>query len=268
MTRTAVVTGASSGIGRATAAALADAGYQVIGTSRAPDAIAESNRVPGVTYRALDLTDPASVEAFAAGLGDVDVLVNNAGESQVGPLEEVPMAAVERVFAINVFGPVRLTQLIVAGMRARGRGRIVMVGSMQASFPLAYRSSYGASKAAIKGFADAGRQELAPFGVWMTTVEPGPVNTGIAERRTKYLADGSPHTKDFGTMLARLDHNNQTTGIPAEMVAATIRKAITARRPAPLYAAGSRAPLLFTLRRLLPRALVHKMVARAHGLRR
>ena len=82
-----------------------------------------------------------------------------------------------------------LTQLMIPAMRARGYGRVVMVGSMLASFPLAYRSSYVASKAAIKGFATAARFELSPFGVWLTTVEPGSINTGISQRRTKYIAD-------------------------------------------------------------------------------
>lgn len=106
-------------------------------------------------------------------------------------------------------------------MRARGCGRVIMVGSMLASFPLAYRSSYGASKAAIKAFADGARFELSPFGVWVSTVEPGSVRTGIGARRTKYIADGSPYAPDFQTMLARLDHN-ESTGTRPEKVARTV----------------------------------------------
>jgi NAD(P)-dependent dehydrogenase (short-subunit alcohol dehydrogenase family) len=267
MTRTAVVTGASSGIGKATAAAMAAAGYRVIGTSRDPGALAEDARVPGAEYRVLDLTDPAAIETFAADLGEVDVLVNNAGESQSGPLEELPSDAVWRLFQLNVFGPVRLTQLVLPGMRARGCGRVIMVGSMLASFPLAYRSSYGASKAAIKAFADSARFELSPFGVWVTTVEPGAIRTGISARRTKYIADASPYAPDFQTMLAQLDHN-ESTGTRPEKVARTIMRAVEASRPKPLYAMGSKAPLVFTLRRLLPGEAVLKRVARAHGLRR
>ena len=139
----------------------------------------------------------------------VDILVNNAGESQSGPLEDLPLGALERLFQVNVLGPVHLTQLMVPGMRARGYGRIVMVGSMLASFPLAYRSSYVATKAAIKGFATAARFEMAPYGVWLTTVEPGSINTGISQRRTKYIADDSPHAKAFRTMLKVLDRNER-----------------------------------------------------------
>lgn len=265
--RTALVTGASSGIGLAVAHALVAQGYRVLGTSRNPDAIPAASRVDGVEYLTLDLTDEASILACAAAAGAVDVLVNNAGESQSGPIEELPMDAIERLFRLNVFGAVRLTQLLAPGMREREYGRIVMVGSMLASFPLAYRSSYVATKAAIKGFANGARFELSPFGVWVTTVEPGSINTGIGERRTKYLADDSVHTADVRTMLAHLDANEHN-GISAAKVAATILTAIDANRPRPLYAVGSRAPLVFTIRRLVPRTVAEKMVARAHGLKR
>ncbi|MEU7631396.1 SDR family NAD(P)-dependent oxidoreductase [Nocardia sp. NPDC049220] len=266
MSRVAVVTGASSGIGRATAVALVERGYRVIGTSRAPDAIG-AGAVSGVEYRALDLTEKASVEAFVAGLDQVDVLVNNAGESQAGPLAELPSEAVERLFHLNVLGPVALTQALLPGMRQRGYGRVVMVGSMLASFPMPYRSSYVATKAALRGFAVAARFEESVFGVWITAVEPGQVDTGLRDRRTKYLAEGSPHTADFTTFLAKLDEQ-QARGITPEKVAGTIVTAIEARRPRPLYAVGSNAPAMFALRRLLPRTVLERIIARAYGLSR
>ncbi len=267
--RTALVTGASSGIGRATAQMLVDRGHHVVGTSRNPDRIPAAERIEGVRYRALDLRDAASIDGFAGALAaedvHVDILVNNAGESQSGPLEDLPLGALERLFQVNVLGPVHLTQLMIPGMRARGYGRVVMVGSMLASFPLAYRSSYVASKAAIKGFATAARFELSPFGVWLTTVEPGSINTGISQRRTKYIADDSPHAKAFRTMLKALD-GNEREGIAPERVARTILEAVEAKRPDPLYAVGSNAPAVFALRRALPRQAVESIVARAYGI--
>jgi short-subunit dehydrogenase len=243
----AVITGASSGIGKAVAATLLDRGYRVIGTSRKPDAAAPDSLVSGVEYRPLDLTDPQSIDSFADGLGEVDVLVNNAGESQAGPLE--------------------LTQRVLPGMRQRRSGRVVMIGSMLASFPLAYRSSYAASKAAIKGFATAARLEVAPFGVWITTVEPGSINTGITERRTRYINENSAYSAAFSKMMTKLDHNIDH-GIAPGKVAETIAKAIEAPHPKPLYAVGSSAPLVFTLRRLAPRTVVESVIARAYGLGR
>src|SRR4051812_1205504 len=221
--------------------------------------------VAAVEYLPLDLGDEASVEACAAAAGAVDVLVNNAGESQSGPLEELPMAAIERLFRVNVFGAVRLTQLLLPGMRARGYGRVVMVGSMLASFPLAYRSSYVAAKAALKGFASAARREVAPYGVGITTVEPGSISTGIGERRTHYLPDGSPFTDEYRTMISHLDANERS-GVSAAKVAQKILTAAEAEHPRPLYAVGSNAPLVFALRRVVPRAVAEKMVARRHGL--
>ncbi|MFJ5675347.1 SDR family oxidoreductase [Streptomyces sp. NPDC093097] len=262
--RTALVTGASSGIGAAVAAVLVARGHRVLGTSRDPAAVAAP--LPGVDYLPLDLADEASIAACAQAAGPVDVLVNNAGESQNGPFEELPMAAVRRLFQLNVFGAVHLTQLLLPGMRERGHGRVVMIGSMLASFPLAYRSSYVASKAALKGFTDAARRELAPYGVALTTVEPGSIATGISARRTHYLADGSPFADGYRTMLAALDAN-EARGTAPEKVAATVLKAIEAPRPRPHYAVGSNAPAVFLLRRLLPDAAVERMVARKHGLR-
>jgi short-subunit dehydrogenase len=267
MSRTALVTGASSGIGRATAAALAARGYRVLGTSRNPRSLAPEQRVADVEYLALDLTSDDSIDALADRLAGVDILVNNAGESQSGPFEDLPADVLRRLFQVNVLGPVRLTQLAVAGMRERGYGRVVMVGSMLASFPLAYRSSYVATKAALKGFSNGARHEFSPFGVWLTTVEPGSINTGISERRTKYVAPDSPHRRDFETMLAALDRNERS-GTRPERVAATIVKAIEADRPKPRYAVGSNAPLVFALRRVVPATLAEKLVHRRHDLPR
>ncbi|AEW98781.1 SDR family NAD(P)-dependent oxidoreductase [Streptantibioticus cattleyicolor] len=261
--RTALVTGASSGIGAAVAAALAARGHRVLGTSRDPRRAPAPP--PGVTYLPLDLADDASVEECARAAGAVDILVNNAGESQSGPLEELPPAALHRLFQLNVFGAVRLTQLLLPGMRSRGYGRVVMIGSMLASFPLAHRSSYVASKAALKGFATAARRELAPYGIAVTTVEPGSVNTGISDRRTHYVADDSPYRAEYDTMLTALDAN-EAAGVAAAEVAATVLTAVEAARPRPLYAVGSNAPVVFALRRLLPRTAVERMVARRHGL--
>jgi len=191
--RTALVTGASSGIGRATAQFLVDRGHSVVGTSRNPDKIPDADRVEGVRYRALDLRDAASIDGFAGALAaedvHVDILVNNAGESQSGPLEDLPLGALERLFQVNVLGPVHLTQLLIPAMRARGYGRVVMVGSMLASFPLAYRSSYVASKAALVGLTRSLAVSLGPAGVTVNALSPGAI---LTEREVEILGD-DPH---------------------------------------------------------------------------
>ncbi|WP_066906600.1 SDR family oxidoreductase [Millisia brevis] len=263
--RTALVTGASSGIGREVARLLAAKGYRVLGTSRRPEAIPTPERLAGVEYLALDLADRESIVACAAAAGHVDIVVNNAGESQSGPLEELPADAVDRLFQTNVFGAVQLTQLLLPAMREQRWGRVVTVGSMLASFPLAYRGSYVAAKAALRGFAASARQELSPFDVWVSHVEPGSIATGIGERRTKYIADGSPYRADFDRMIDRLDANERA-GIRPEKVAEVIVGAIEAKRPREFYAVGSNAPVVFVLKRLAPVGLISTIVARRHGL--
>ncbi|NMO56213.1 SDR family oxidoreductase [Actinoplanes sp. TBRC 11911] len=267
MERTALVTGASSGIGLATAAALVARGYRVLGTSRDPLSLSAGRRADEVEYLPLTLNDPGSVEALGKHLEGVDVLVNNAGESHSGPFEELTSDVLHRLFQVNVLGPVRLSQLALPGMRERGYGRIVMVGSMLASFPLAYRSSYVATKSALKGFCTAARHEFSPFGVWLTTVEPGSVNTGISTRRTKDCDPQSPRRREFETMLAALDRNEQG-GISAERVARTIVGAIESDKPRQHYAVGSNAPVAFALRRFAPAAMMETLTHRRHGLTR
>lgn len=264
---TVLVTGGTSGIGAALVSMLAGRGCPVLTTSRDPERIPQSERIPGVRYLRLDLADPDSVEALGTEVANVDVLVNNAGESQSGPFEELPSEAIDRLFRTNVFGPVRLSQLVLPGMRQRRHGRIIMVGSMLASFPLAHRSSYVSSKAALRGFATAARQELSPFGVWLSVVEPGSIATGIGNRRTKYLSPGSVYTDDVSTMLKHLDENERG-GISPETVATTIVTVIEAARPREFYAVGSRSPLPFLLKRALPRGVLSRIVAAQHGLKR
>ncbi|MGB3771133.1 MAG: SDR family oxidoreductase [Rhodococcus sp. (in: high G+C Gram-positive bacteria)] len=264
--RTAIVTGASSGIGRAVATRLTAAGYRVIGTSRNSSTVVDP--ADGVEFRDLDLTDSTSIADFAKSLDgiDVDVLVNNAGESQCGPLEQLPIDAINRLFQLNVIGSIDLIQRVLPGMRARRRGTIVNVGSMLASFPLAYRSSYVATKAAIKGFSTAAREELAPFGIDITTVEPGSINTKLSERRTKYISEGSPYAAAFTKTIGILD-TKEAEGITPEKVAATVLRAIEDETTLPLYAVGSRAPLVFTAQRLLPRRVIESIMAKSYGTR-
>ena len=272
---TALVTGATSGIGRATAQTLVGLGFRVIGTSRNPASLRSTADTPdGVTLVPLDLGDPESVAALpgelarvGAGPGQdpVTVLVNNAGESQSGPLEELPGDALERLFRINVTGQVGVTQHLLPAMREQGRGRIVFVGSMLGSFPLAHRGSYGASKAAVKAFAFSARRELRPFGIGVSVMEPGAIDTGISQRRTVYIDRTGPYAAEFDTMLNRLD-SNERNGVPAGKVAAVIAEAATTDRPRALYATGSGAAIAYPASRLLPRDVLHGLVARRHGI--
>ena len=141
-----LITGASRGIGHAIADRGAAEGWSVHGTSRNPAGIPEGSRIPGVHYHQLDLTEPESVDNLAAEIGDVDVLINNAGMAQIGAVEETDMAQVRFLFDLNVIGAIHLTKLMLPGMRARGEGRIVNITSMADTLAVPFSSVYVWSK--------------------------------------------------------------------------------------------------------------------------
>lgn len=265
----ALVTGASSGIGWSCAEALRDAGFAVTGTSRHG---AGADHPAGIDMAALDMGDPDSIAALADDLTRdpariPGVIVANAGESQSGPLEELPRAALERIFQVNVLGQVDLLQRLLPALREAGRGRIILVGSMLGGLPLPHRSSYVATKAALRGFGLSLRGEVAKFGIGVTVVEPGSINTGLSARRTKYGgAADSPYRADVATMLRKLD-GNEAKGIPPEDIAETVLAEVRAERPVPLVARGSRAGLVVPLTRAIPVAAQLALMRRVHGLK-
>jgi len=264
--RTALVTGCSSGIGRQAALQLRQAGLVVYATARRPEALtglAEN----GIHVLALDVTDEASmvaaVEAIAASHGQVDVLVNNAGFELAGAVEETPAAEVRRLFDTNVFGLARLTQLIVPGMRAQRYGRIVNISSVFGRFAVPGGAYYAASKHAVAAFSEALRLELAGFGVRVVLVEPTAARTRL-NASTVWAADGAggPYAR-FHEDLARW-HAQTYAGPPhniagrlavsADHVARVITRATVSRRPRARYPVGVLARGLFLLRRWLPPA--------------
>lgn len=262
---TVLVTGASSGIGASVAKLFSERGFHVVGTSRNPADIPDP--IPGIEYLPLDQTDAGSIAALVAAVGEVDILINNAGESQIGALEEVPMDDIERLLATNVLGPVALTKALLPGMRERGHGSIVMVGSMAGSFPTPYRSVYSAAKSALRTFADSLRGEVAQFGIAVTTVEPGVIATGIETRRARISDAASPYRDGFAAVdgaMANRERNGLQTGKLADFVV----QAALADDPKPLYARGTNAPIVFTLARLVPRRVLLDIVARTHGIGR
>jgi NAD(P)-dependent dehydrogenase (short-subunit alcohol dehydrogenase family) len=264
--RTALVTGCSSGIGRQAALRLHRAGLVVYGTARRPGTLtglAEN----GIHVLALDVTDEASmvaaVETIAARRGQVDVLVNCAGFELAGTVEETPPAQARRLFDTNVFGLTQLTQLVVPGMRAQRYGRIVNISSVFGRFAVPGGAGYAASKHAVAGFSEALRLELAGFGVRVVLVEPTAARTRL-NASTVWAADGAggPYA-GFHEDLARW-HAQTHAGPPhniagrlavsADHVARVITRAVTSRRPRARYPVGVLARGLFLLRRWLPAA--------------
>jgi NAD(P)-dependent dehydrogenase (short-subunit alcohol dehydrogenase family) len=263
VSRVVLITGCSTGIGRATAERLARRGWRVYATARDVDKIAPLADV-GCRLLALDVTDEASMRAAVGEVerreGAVGVLVNNAGYSQSGAVEEVPMGKVRRQFETNVFGLARMCQVALPGMRGQGWGRIVNISSMGGRLTFPGGGYYHATKYAVEALSDALRFEVAGFGVRVTVVEPGLIRTRFADAATgsmdRTAADG-PYAR-FNAGVAKAVRDNYERGPflrlggGPETVAATIERAITADRPRARYAVTPSAHLFIGLRRLLP----------------
>lgn len=263
--RAALITGCSTGIGRATAERLAGNGWKVYATARDVGKIA-SLANHGCELLPLDVTDEASMRAAVEEVerreGAVGILVNNAGYSQSGAVEEVSMPKVRRQFETNVFGLVRMCQLALPGMRRQGWGRIVNISSMGGKFTFPGGGYYHATKHAVEAISDALRFEVAGFGVKVAVIEPGIIQTSFADTATDSM-DPASDTADnpyagFTAAVAKTTRDNYERGPilklggGPETVAAVIERAISAERPRTRYAVTPSAHLFMGLRRLLP----------------
>jgi NAD(P)-dependent dehydrogenase (short-subunit alcohol dehydrogenase family) len=264
VSKAVLVTGCSSGIGRATAQRLARGGWTVYATARRTEAIADLEQA-GCRTLALDVTDEASMQEAVGRIrseaGAVGVLVNNAGYSQSGTIEEVPMEAVRRQFETNVFGAVRLTQLVLPGMRAQHWGKVVNVSSMGANFVFPGGGYYHATKWALDAISDALRFEVKGFGIDVAIIQPGLIRTRFGETATGAMDEATGQVSDgpYAEFNAKLSASTKAVyegpmsklGGPPEAVAKTIEKAITAKRPKPRYLVTASAHALVNQRRLM-----------------
>jgi len=276
VSRAVLVTGCSSGIGRATAALLARAGWPVYASARGPETLDELAALGCRTIR-LDVTDDesrcAAVATVAAEEGRVGVLVNNAGFSQSGPVEAVALADARRQFETNFFGPARLTQLVLPAMRAQGWGRIVNVSSMGGRLTFPGGGYYHATKYALEALSDALRFEVAGFGVDVVLIEPGFVRTGFSDAAVATMeGEPAPGGRDDNRHPAAADdpYRAFTAGLRASTrdvyrrgllarlagdpqdVAAAILEAITSPRPRARYPVTPSARILRGIRVALP----------------
>jgi short-subunit dehydrogenase len=245
----ALVTGASSGIGRATAVGLAQAGYDVTAVARRLDrltALAEAH--PRITPRTVDLSQPEMVEKFsreiAARPAPFAVLVNNAGYSTRGVVEDVALDDIRRLFEVNFFALIRLTQACLPGMRRMRAGTIVNVSSIVGKFPFPGSGVYAASKYAVEGITDALRIELAPLGIRVVAIRPGAIATEFGDVATRMTGDVMARTADdykpfYQTARAAMDEIFAArTAAGPEMIADLILAAVRTETPQAAYTAG------------------------------
>jgi NAD(P)-dependent dehydrogenase (short-subunit alcohol dehydrogenase family) len=261
--RAVLITGCSSGIGAATAARLAGAGWTVYATARRPETLAELE-AKGCKTLALDVTDEAScraaVEAVEAAEGAVGVLVNNAGYSQSGAVESIPVERVRAQFETNVFGMLTMCRVVLPKMREQRWGKVVNISSMGGEFVFPGGGVYHATKYAIEALSDALRYEVAGFGVDVIIIQPGLIKSPFAERTVAEIdavaGDAGPY-EEFNRAVATASTGAYQDGVlaklggPPEDVAAVIEKAISAARPRPRYKVTPSARALMTLHSVL-----------------
>jgi NAD(P)-dependent dehydrogenase (short-subunit alcohol dehydrogenase family) len=258
--RPVLITGCSTGIGRATAERLAKDGWNVHATARRPETI-EDLASRGCKIQALDVTDERSMESAveeAEKDGPIGALINNAGYSQSGAIETIPMESVRRQFETNVFGLMRMCQLVLPGMRGAGSGRIVNMSSMGGKLTFPGGGVYHATKHAVEALSDALRFEVHGFGVDVVIIEPGLIITDFGETASASIdavEEPGPYA-EFNAEVGRVTANAYTGsmarfGAGPDAVAAKISTALTAGRPSTRYKVTPSARLIMGMRRAM-----------------
>jgi short-subunit dehydrogenase len=262
----ALVTGASPGIGKAAALALAEAGFDVVGTSRRTAGVTARD---GVTFFDLDVGSDASVAAAVQQVidrfGRVDVLVNNAGIGTAGAGEESSVAQAQGVFDINVFGLMRMTRTVLPHMRARGTGRIINISSILGFVPQPYMAIYAASKHAVEGYSESLDHEVREHGVRVLLVEPAWTSTAFDANSVEPDMPLDVYAEQRNVfaeyMAASLKDGDSPATVAKEIVAAA-----TDAKPKLRYAAGARTGRVHAMRRIVPARMFDQQLRKLNRL--
>jgi NAD(P)-dependent dehydrogenase (short-subunit alcohol dehydrogenase family) len=253
--KTVLVTGASSGIGRAIAAHLALKGYRVFGTSRTPSAAT----LDGFELLPLDVTDEASVQDCVAAVleraGQLDVLVNNAGVDMMGAIEETSLEEARWVFETNFFGILRLTQAVLPHMRAQGSGQVINISSALGLAAWPFEAMYCASKHALEGYTEALCYEMALFGIKVSSVQPGFFQSNMvnSQRHPASTIPAYDGPRERSIQLGKQWAESAPAPLP---VARTVQRIIESRSPRMRYAVGWEAIIAPKLAHLLPKGIL------------
>lgn len=256
--KTVLVTGASAGIGRATAIYLAQNGYNVYGAARRTTKMEELKSF-GIKPISLDITKDDSIisciDTINKEAGGVNILINNAGAGYYGALEDMPIADAKYLLEVNLFGAARLIQLVLPDMRKKGYGKIVNVSSVSGKFSFPMGAWYSASKFAIEGLSDSLRNEVKQFGIDVIVIEPGGTQTEIAGITREYvmLTSGKTVYKNLANSVVRTMYEPEIVKTYPEpiVIARLIKKSIEAAKPKTRYVSGIIMKLVLFLRRIL-----------------
>ncbi len=268
--KVALVTGASSGIGRATALRLAADGYQVFAAARRLDQL-ERIRSSTIEPLHLDVTSEdsiaAALERIVAGTGYIDVLVNGAGYALYGALEEAPPEETRRQFDVNVFGLAGVTQGIIPIMRRQRSGRIINISSVAGKFVTPLAGWYSASKHAVEALSDALRLEVAPCGIQVVIIEPGAIKTAFGDLALRQLRQHSTLQvyRGMAEAFGKLAQSSYDRAPGPDVVAEVIHRAVAAPRPQARYAVPADSRVLILMKRLLADRLLDRAILRQMG---
>ena len=258
----AIVTGGSSGIGLAAARALRDQGLTVYILSRRP--FAEK----GLHHICCDVADERQcAEAFASVLhkaGDVDILVNCAGFGISGAVEFTELAEAKKQMEVNFFGCVNMTKAALSYLRERGNGHIVNISSVAAPAAIPFQAYYSATKAAINAWTAALANELRPYGVTVTAVQPGDIKTGFTAAREKSVAGDEAYGGRISKSVAKMEHDEQNGMDPAK-AGAYVAKIALKKHPKPVYTIGFSYKAICVLLKLLPSRLANWLIGKLYA---
>jgi short-subunit dehydrogenase len=277
--QTAIITGASAGIGEATARTLARAGATVVITARRQERLdklkqeIEQNGGKAIVFAGdINSADDRQhlIKETMNATGRIDVLINNAGYGQRGPVELVPMDAIRQNFETNFFSLVALTQQVIPVMRKQNSGRIINISSVAGKVSRPLASIYSATKFALEAISDGLRLELAPFGIQVVVIEPGFITTefsGTANRIAKPIIEQDSPYQSFFSGSAEGDKQLRKMAGTPEDIAQLIKLALTANQPKARYAAPRHAKLAIALKRWLPEKMYENLIKKSSGMR-
>ena len=266
-TKVALVTGASSGIGKATARHLLEDGLVVYAAARRLQKMSDLEERGAIACK-MDITQEEDIQRIIGQIedhhGGVDVLVNNAGYATYGAVEDTEIDDARRQFEVNLFGLARLTQLVIPYMRQQGNGKIINISSMGGKIYTPLGAWYHATKHALEGWSDCLRLEVKPFGIDVIIIEPGIIETEFGDVMSGPMMERSGQTAyaDLAKSVSETTRQSyqQGGGSPPEIIAKTISKAVAAKNPNTRYARGSMARLMIFLRKMLSDRIFDKLI--------
>lgn len=266
MKKVILITGASSGIGKATAKYLAEQNTIVYATARRVDKMDDLKTI-GIKTLALDVTNDESMQAVVNNIlaqeGRIDVLINNAGYGSFGSLEDVPLSEARYQFEVNVFGLARLTQLVLPSMRKQNSGKIINISSMGGKFGEPHGAWYHSTKYAVEGLSDSLRMELKQFNIDVVLIEPGAIKSewgGIATDKLLEVSGKTAYKNLVEKQVKMFERTYKLVGSEPIVVAKAISKAVFSSNPKTRYAVGGGAKLILFFRRIFSDKLFDKIM--------